>query len=136
MSDSKVKLRYTGPTGDSNADVARATGKSGLLEHGEQYEVPKELAFRLLMTVGWEEVAEGGKTGGKGLAGVSYKDNKKRPPSPLSQEFQEFVKARTFLHPDKGVGMTQMEDSPTEEPKVEEDDSKEEDTTTSEGGEN
>lgn len=43
-----MKLIYTGPEGQANHEVALAAGKGDILQPGEVYDLPAELANRLV----------------------------------------------------------------------------------------
>ncbi|HEY5506514.1 MAG TPA: hypothetical protein VIK83_03390 [Coriobacteriia bacterium] len=46
----EVRVRYMGPDGGRNHDVAAATRESAVMVRGSTYRVPRELADRLLAT--------------------------------------------------------------------------------------
>ena len=53
--DKTLKVRYVGQVGGSNAEVGRATRRSGLMVVGEDYEVPEALGLRLIFTAHFVE---------------------------------------------------------------------------------
>ena len=48
-----TSVRYDGPAGQANHDVGRATGGGDLLEPGAVYDLPAELAERLVESSAW-----------------------------------------------------------------------------------
>lgn len=50
----EVRVRYIGPHGGRNHDVALATKSSAVMGRGRTYRVPHELAIRLLVTRDFE----------------------------------------------------------------------------------
>lgn len=55
-----VKVLYSGPEGQANPEVGRATGGGDLLEPGTVYDVPAELADRLTGTKNEDDEHVGG----------------------------------------------------------------------------
>lgn len=72
MAEKEVRLYYRGPDGAHNYDVAEATGGPAKMSSGSHYEVPEELAKRLLLTTDWQEMH-----GSKKLTGQAQEQARK-----------------------------------------------------------